>query len=416
MGYKLHDLPPLKRLRLLHQDHTPPPLLPTKKRKEPRYQSPDSSDIPSSIGATATRVCFLPTKKRVWAPPPDFIPEVTSYSIDLNIEYKPAPNDGSFDHDLEEKGEVEIVADGSFGCDNEAVEKPDDDREEKGDDELVEIGVDFVNDESRGADSKAVEDFEEEKEDKDGELAEVEVEIVAEGQDYDREEKEDGKLIENEGAVVDDESCGADGKGVEDVEEEEDDGIVCAICNSTDGDPQDPIVFCDGCDLTVHASCYGNPLVEAIPVGDWFCSQCLASKSSHKEKIFSCCLCPVTRGAMKQTNDGKWAHIVCALFVPEVFFADPVGREGVNCSEVPKRRWKEKCYVCGGRNGCAIECSEVNCGLGFHVSCGLKEGLCIEYREGKRKSGIVAGFCKEHTALWELQQRTGKFKIVSRGR
>jgi hypothetical protein len=57
-----------------------------------------------------------------------------------------------------------------------------------------------------------------------------------------------------------------DGDDVAEVDgggdDDDDDGIVCAVCQSTDGDPSDPIVFCDGCDLMVHATCYGNPLCE----------------------------------------------------------------------------------------------------------------------------------------------------------
>jgi hypothetical protein len=65
----------------------------------------------------------------------------------------------------------------------------------------------------------------------------------------------------------------------EPVEVEDGDGVRCAVCGSTDGDPSSPIVSCDGCDLMVHASCYGNPLAHAIPDGDWFCSLCVAKKS-----------------------------------------------------------------------------------------------------------------------------------------
>ncbi|KAJ0869373.1 putative [histone H3]-lysine(4) N-trimethyltransferase chromatin regulator PHD family [Helianthus annuus] len=148
-------------------------------------------------------------------------------------------------------------------------------------------------------------------------------------------------------------------------------------------------------------------------VDDWFCSKC---KSSGKSKVgsLSCCLCPVTGGALKPTVDGRWAHIVCALFIPEVFFGDPEGREGVDCSKVVARRWGGKCYVCKKLDGCVIDCSEEKCCLRFHVTCGLKEDLCIEYKQGRNKGAIVAGFCKTHTDLWMKQQATGKFKIVAR--
>ncbi|CAO2185955.1 unnamed protein product [Urochloa humidicola] len=194
---------------------------------------------------------------------------------------------------------------------------------------------------------------------------------------------------------------------------EEDDGVLCAVCGSTDGDPSDPIVFCDGCDLMVHASCYGNPLAQAIPDGDWFCLLCSAKKSKPAARP-SCCLCPAKGGAMKRTTEGQWAHISCALLVPEVFFRDPDGRVGVDCSRVPAHRFAKDCYICESNNGCALECSQPKCHLGFHVSCGLDAGLCIEYKEGKG-GAIVAGFCREHTELWEKQQLTGKYKIVARG-
>ncbi|KAE8782917.1 lysine-specific demethylase 4B [Hordeum vulgare] len=223
---------------------------------------------------------------------------------------------------------------------------------------------------------------------------------------------------EEEQIEVGDEEVAAERK--QDALVEEDDGILCAVCRSTDGDPSDPIVFCDGCDLMVHATCYGNPLAQSIPDGDWFCSLCsgkpadAAAKKGGKPARPPCRLCPARGGAMKRTTDGAWAHIACALLVPEVFFQDPDGREAIDCSLVPGRRFISRCYICESSRGCALECSQPKCDLGFHVSCGLNGGLCIEYREEKG-GGVVAGFCREHTKLWEKQQLTGKYKIVSRG-
>ncbi|KAK9674233.1 hypothetical protein RND81_12G219800 [Saponaria officinalis] len=203
----------------------------------------------------------------------------------------------------------------------------------------------------------------------------------------------------------------------DDDDEEENDGIMCAVCSSTDGDPKDPIVFCDGCELMVHANCYGNPLTESIPEGDWLCKKC----EHDKNDVFNCCLCPVTGGALKPTNDGRWAHIGCAVLVPEVFFEDSEGRDGIDCSLVPNRRWKGRCYLCGSRNGCVVECSEPRCTMSFHVGCGLNEDLCIQLIERRTKTtrksncgGIVAAFCRKHTDIWDKQQQTGKFKIVAR--
>lgn len=212
-------------------------------------------------------------------------------------------------------------------------------------------------------------------------------------------------LIASENSKEAHEIAHQEGENIKEVDvnvaEDDDDGIVCAICQSTDGDPKDPIVFCDGCDLMVHTSCYGNPLVQGIPEGDWFCNQCLAVTKVENIDSFTCCLCPNKGGALKSTVDGGWAHVVCALFVPEVFFHDSEGRDGIDCSKVPTRRWDHRCYVCEGRTGCAIDCSEPKCLLSFHITCGFSEDLCIEYREGKGKGAVIAGFCKAHTKLWE---------------
>ncbi|KAK9150780.1 hypothetical protein Syun_009089 [Stephania yunnanensis] len=204
-------------------------------------------------------------------------------------------------------------------------------------------------------------------------------------------------------------------------DENDDDGIVCGVCRSTDGDPSDPIVLCDGCDAMVHAFCYGYPLNQGVPEGDWFCATCQQSSSSlhNHTKDICCSLCPVKGGVMKPTtDDDRWAHIACALLVPEVFFRDPEGRGGIDCSRVPQKRWEETCYICDSSKGCAIQCSEPKCSLAFHVGCGLNEELCIEYKEARSGrgggGGIVAGFCKSHSELWKKQQQTGKFRIVAR--
>ena len=39
--------------------------------------------------------------------------------------------------------------------------------------------------------------------------------------------------------------------------------------------------------------------------------------------IFSCELCPVVGGVYKETDVGRWVHLVCALYVPGVAFGDP---------------------------------------------------------------------------------------------
>lgn len=70
------------------------------------------------------------------------------------------------------------------------------------------------------------------------------------------------------------------------------------------------MVFCDCCNICVHQACYG---ITSIPDGSWLCRTCSLSQRPD------CVLCPNKGGAMKSTRSGhKWAHVSCALWIPEV--------------------------------------------------------------------------------------------------
>ena len=51
-------------------------------------------------------------------------------------------------------------------------------------------------------------------------------------------------------------------------------------------------------------------------------------------------MCNLRGGALKLTTSGRWAHIVCAMAIPEVLFEDVKAREPINIEKISPARLK----------------------------------------------------------------------------
>ena len=52
-----------------------------------------------------------------------------------------------------------------------------------------------------------------------------------------------------------------------------------------------------------------------------------------------CELCPSRDGALKRTDTNSWAHVVCALYIPEVRFGNVSTMEPIVLGLVPQERY-----------------------------------------------------------------------------
>jgi NuA3 HAT complex component NTO1 len=182
---------------------------------------------------------------------------------------------------------------------------------------------------------------------------------------------------------------------------------TCAVCDDGEGENSNAIVFCDGCNLAVHQDCYGVPY---IPEGQWLCRKCTVAPESRVE----CILCPNEGGAFKQTSTGKWAHLLCAIWVPECILGNPTFMEPIeNSDKIPKQRWKlvscfvfyyaaffnsrdscQVCSICKVKQGACIQCNKNTCVTAFHVSCARRQKLLSPMKS--HGEGELQAFCEKH--------------------
>ncbi|KAL7943854.1 hypothetical protein V8C42DRAFT_328644 [Trichoderma barbatum] len=97
-----------------------------------------------------------------------------------------------------------------------------------------------------------------------------------------------------------------------------------------------------------------------------------------------CCLCPndVPNLEFLPTDDGRKAHRLCALYIPETYIDTVDGKEVVsNVAAVHKDRLDLKCLFCRSKRGACFQCSQKKCARAYHATCAAAAGVFTEEQE-----------------------------------
>ncbi|KAG0714412.1 PHD finger protein 14 [Chionoecetes opilio] len=152
--------------------------------------------------------------------------------------------------------------------------------------------------------------------------------------------------------------------------------LVCSVCLGDHSDDLNEIVTCDGCSVSVHEGCYGisdsvsvSSTVSSCSTEPWFCDACKAGVVDPP-----CELCPnLGYTIFKETEMGRWVHLVCALYIPGVAFSEVDKLSFPTLFEMPYSKWGAKtCTLCEderySRTGVCIGCDAGMCRGYFHVT------------------------------------------------
>lgn len=133
-------------------------------------------------------------------------------------------------------------------------------------------------------------------------------------------------------------------------------------------------------------SCYGLNSSSTEATGTWVCDACnheVLSEAFQSRRLSEpqCTLCCLRGGALKKTLDGRWAHVVCAVLIPDVYFESFEEKAGIETKQVPKARKRLQCYLCKdlpmalANKGVCVQCY---CGRSMHVTCSMASGTHVD--------------------------------------
>ena len=215
----------------------------------------------------------------------------------------------------------------------------------------------------------------------------------------------------------------------------------CAVCAGTaETSKCRELLRCSRCALPAHPRCVGAKSAAAALAAcvtkegkeGWLCWVCRdacdrgkantpavaaaaattpagAPRPSLDEKLamfrgVSCVLCPVQLGAFKQCADGRWCHVACAQWMPEISVDESdVVRAIRGVQQIPRERARHPCVACGRTGGISMRCSFGHCQVSFHPLCARRAGFHVRASDGVKTN--YRAYCDKHSPAMAERDR-----------
>ncbi|GIY16831.1 lysine-specific demethylase 4C [Caerostris extrusa] len=171
----------------------------------------------------------------------------------------------------------------------------------------------------------------------------------------------------------------------------------CAVCvlftpmyNKTNFPPE-PSNVPSYSSVRMPAYCYGNSLNK----------ECILDTNSLLRPDGTAPLLICSGGALKPTNDDRWAHIICAVLIPDTFCENVLQKQPINVTQVTPPRQRLKCKYClktsqsKASKGACVQCQCGKCYLPYHVTCGYMAGVIFETNDWPKPIHMI---CTRHAS------------------
>ena len=96
-----------------------------------------------------------------------------------------------------------------------------------------------------------------------------------------------------------------------------------------------------------------------------------------------CILCPndIPSEPLLPTEDGRKAHRMCALYIPETSIDSGAIDVVTDVPYIDKARLELKCNYCRSKKGACFQCSQKKCTRAYHPTCAAAAGVFVEQGE-----------------------------------